>query len=78
MIVCVSCSCLYRNTTVKALVTTGQDKFYSNGLDLQEMMKSSDGGQDFLRSVQRLFNKILVFPKPTIAAINGIVINARY
>ncbi len=64
----------YRNDGIKALVTTGHDKFYSNGLDLPEMMNSTDGGQNFLRSFQKVLNKILVFPKPTIAAINGLVI----
>ena len=56
---------------MKALVTTGSGKFYSYGLDLEEMTKSQDGGREFLRTVHKLFNKILVFPKPTIAALNG-------
>ncbi len=60
-------------------MTTGVGKFYSNGLDLQEMMtKSNDGGQEFLRSAQKLFHRLLVFPKPTIAALNGRVCALHY
>ncbi len=55
-----------------ALVTTGEGKFYSNGLDLAWM--SSDEGKaepGFIGSVLRLFARYLVFPLPTAAAING-------
>ena len=62
---------ILRNDSARALVTTGLGKFYSNGLDLQEMMKSNDGGREFLRSAQKVFHRLLVFPKPTVAALNG-------
>lgn len=55
-----------------ALVTTGQDKFYSNGLDLSWM--AGDGaaeGFGFVRSVMKLLGRLLAFPMPTAAAING-------
>ena len=54
------------------LVTVGEGKFYSNGLDLTWM--ASDEGQvepGFIGSVLRLFARFLVFPLPTAAAING-------
>jgi len=54
------------------LVTTGEGKFYSNGLDLTWM--TSDEGRanpEFIGSVLRLFARLLVFPLPTAAAMNG-------
>lgn len=56
-----------------ALVTTGgDDKFYSNGLDLAWM--GGDGAKDapeFVKTVHKLFGRMLTFPLPTVAAING-------
>ena len=53
-----------------ALVTIGTEKFYSNGLDLDWMASAGSGG-DFLASVLRLLGRVLGFPVPTVAAING-------
>jgi len=55
-----------------ALVTTGEDKFYSNGLDLAWM--AGDGreeGPAFVSDVLRLLGRVLTFPVPTVAALNG-------
>lgn len=56
-----------------ALVTTGAEtKFYSNGLDLEWL--SGDGKTEkpqFIASVSNLFVRMLSFPIPTVAAING-------
>lgn len=56
-----------------ALVTTGgEEKFYSNGLDLAWL--SGDGRSEqpsFIASVSKLFARVLSFPLPTVAAING-------
>ena len=54
-----------------ALVTTGEGKFYSNGLDLDWLMSAGDEGNGFLDDVHRLFGRILTFPAITVAAING-------
>lgn len=55
-----------------ALVTTGEGKFYSNGLDLAWL--GGDGkaeAEPFLADVHRMFARFLAFPVPTVAAING-------
>ena len=55
-----------------ALVTTGMGKFYSNGFDMVEMM--TDGGaklDPLLGGTLRIFSRILTFPMPTVAAVNG-------
>src|SRR5262245_39063894 len=55
-----------------ALVTTGSDKFYSNGLDLAWI--TGDGaheGTAFVSDFLRFLGRVLAFPVPTVAAING-------
>jgi enoyl-CoA hydratase/carnithine racemase len=62
-----------RSSGPAALVTTGgQEKFYSNGLDLTWMAAdgASEGGA-FVAAVLKLLGRVLVFPVPTVAAING-------
>jgi enoyl-CoA hydratase/carnithine racemase len=55
-----------------ALVTIGDGRFYSNGLDLA-WMGGEDGerAQALLEEVLRLFARILAFPAYSVAAING-------
>ncbi len=56
-----------------ALVTTGASpKFYSNGLDLAWL--AGDGqneGGAFVGDVIRFLGRVMAFPVPTVAAING-------
>jgi enoyl-CoA hydratase/carnithine racemase len=54
-----------------AVVTTGDAKFYSNGLDLDWMAGAGDDSGPMLRDVQRLFGRLLLFPAFTVAAVNG-------
>lgn len=56
----------------KALVSVGSGRFYSTGLDLAWL--AGDGraeAADFVFRLQRLFARILLFPIPTVAALNG-------
>lgn len=56
----------------KALVTTGTDKFYSNGLDLEYMMgEGQERAQEYLSSVLAILGRVLIFPAPTVSAVNG-------
>jgi enoyl-CoA hydratase/carnithine racemase len=55
-----------------ALVTTGEGKFYSNGLDLTWLMGDGVGEVEaFMGDVHRLFARFLSFPTATVAAMNG-------
>lgn len=54
-----------------ALVTTGEGKFYSNGLDLAWMGTDGVDAIAFVRTVHRLLGRMLAFPRPTVAALNG-------
>ena len=56
----------------KALVTIGEGKHYSLGLDLDRMATMSGlGSFDFLYKVQALLARLLTFPLVTVAAMNG-------
>jgi enoyl-CoA hydratase/carnithine racemase len=55
-----------------ALVTIGESKFYSNGLDLEWMSQAgAKGAFDNIGRVHALLGRMLGFPCITIAAING-------
>jgi enoyl-CoA hydratase/carnithine racemase len=54
-----------------AVVTTGQGKFFSNGLDLDWMGQAGDDAGPMVADVQRLLGRLLVLPAVTVAAVNG-------
>jgi enoyl-CoA hydratase/carnithine racemase len=57
----------------KALVTIGSGKFYSNGLDLDEMARGGTPAhaERYLHDVLAILGRFLVFPAVTVAAVNG-------
>ena len=55
----------------KAVVTTGVGKFYSNGLDLAFMAENPNEAEANLREVHALFARVLTFPAPMVAALQG-------
>ncbi|HWV84203.1 MAG TPA: enoyl-CoA hydratase-related protein [Capillimicrobium sp.] len=55
----------------RALVTTATGKFFSNGLDLDWLGRHADRVDDYVASVHELFARVLAFPAPTVAAIQG-------
>jgi Delta3-Delta2-enoyl-CoA isomerase len=59
-----------------ALVTTGEGKFFSNGLALEWMMRGESEGDPGrsnrnLEAVYGMLARVLTFPLPTVAAVNG-------
>jgi Delta3-Delta2-enoyl-CoA isomerase len=54
-----------------ALVTTGEGKFYSNGMDLDWLATVPDQAGDYLHAIYRLLGRVLSFPAITVAAVNG-------
>jgi enoyl-CoA hydratase len=54
-----------------ALVTTGDGKFFSNGLDLDWLMAGGEGTEGFVDEVHRLLGRVLGFNAVTVAAVNG-------
>ena len=66
---------LEQNTTIGALIITGQQGVFSGGADLkftQELMsKNPKDALEFIRGSRRFFDKISSFERPAIAAISG-------
>ncbi|EDV19995.1 Enoyl-CoA delta isomerase 1, peroxisomal [Trichoplax sp. H2] len=57
---------------IQAVITTSTGKFFSNGLDLDWLNKQSESTrQKSLYESGVLIGRILTFPIPTVAAING-------
>jgi Delta3-Delta2-enoyl-CoA isomerase len=54
-----------------ALVTTGDGKFYSNGLDLGWLATAGPEAAGFVAGVHRLLGRVIGFPAVTVAAVNG-------
>jgi enoyl-CoA hydratase/carnithine racemase len=54
-----------------ALVTTGAGRFYSNGLDLAGLAALGERAWDAVRGFEALLARLLAFPLPTVAALNG-------
>lgn len=58
-----------------ALVTTGEGKFFSNGLDMATLAEAGKAGRAglaaYIGRAHRLFARVLAFPRVTVAALNG-------
>jgi enoyl-CoA hydratase/carnithine racemase len=60
------------DTTATGFVLTGNDKFFSNGFDLEYLgSRTGDDLMAFILGAQKLVARMLTFPLPTVAAING-------
>jgi enoyl-CoA hydratase/carnithine racemase len=55
----------------KAVVTKATGKFWSNGLDLDWLTANGDQAGAYYASVHGLFARVLAFPVPTVAAVQG-------
>ena len=57
---------------MKAVITTGEGKFYSNGLDVEYLLSLDVKKRlDLLSDAQKLMRRVLTFPAVTVAAMNG-------
>lgn len=61
-----------RSAGPAALVTVGEDKFYSNGLDLTWLTgEGAPEGPAFVAGFLAFLGRVLALPVPTVAAMNG-------
>ena len=65
-----------QTASIRAVVVTGQGKFFSNGMDLkwideQKGSSSSHSIDTIQKQAELLLSRLLCFSMPTIAAING-------
>jgi enoyl-CoA hydratase/carnithine racemase len=64
-----------RNDELRALVLTGNGPAFCAGADLKEVLAGADlapGEADFLDRADAVFGMLRRFPKPVIAALNGV------
>ena len=62
----------FRNKDVQFLITTGDGKFYSNGIDLEFLgMCTAEEKLKTINGFPSAILRLLTFPVPTIAALNG-------
>lgn len=54
-----------------AVVITGEERFFSNGLDLEAFAADPDGAGAVVDEVHRLFGRLLLLPAYTVSALNG-------
>jgi len=63
---------------VRALVITGTGRAFCAGADLKEVAEmqahAKPGDPDFLEVVRTVFDELRTFPKPVIAAVNGLAL----
>ncbi|VDI15771.1 Hypothetical predicted protein, partial [Mytilus galloprovincialis] len=60
------------NKDCKALITTSEGKFYSNGIDLDWLLKQPEViAKKFSSLLHDTLWRIMHFPLPTVAALNG-------
>mmetsp|Transcript_55887 Transcript_55887/g.112020 ORF Transcript_55887/g.112020 Transcript_55887/m.112020 type:complete len:244 (-) Transcript_55887:216-947(-) len=52
------------------VLTGGSGKFFSNGFDIEWLM-GADSSSDALTALHGLFRRLLLYPVPTVCAING-------
>ncbi|GFS11554.1 enoyl-CoA delta isomerase 1, peroxisomal-like [Elysia marginata] len=62
-----------KNKACKGLITTGKGKFYGNGLDLKWLstLNSPETMKEFYKKLAVWLKRLLLFPLPTLAALNG-------
>ena len=61
------------DTAVRAVVVVGEGHFWSNGLDLAYLDSvTPEKGVQFTAEINALMARILCFPIPTVAALNGL------
>ena len=59
------------NENVRAVVLTAEGKYFCNGFDLRFLQQETQMMDDVQRATEKLCSRILSFPKPTVAAVNG-------
>ena len=63
---------LENDDAVKAIILTGQGKFFSFGFDIPGFLSySRDAFTRFVTKFTNLYTYMFLFPKPIVAAVNG-------
>ncbi|KAK3603394.1 hypothetical protein CHS0354_009376 [Potamilus streckersoni] len=64
--------CIFSKPDIKILITIGSGKFFSNGIDLEWLAtQSTDEVQKYIDALNSLMLRLMVYPIPTVAVVNG-------
>jgi enoyl-CoA hydratase len=64
---------------IRVLIFTGRGRAFSSGADLKESPKrTKEQYREYLEQLQKVSLRLIEFPKPTIAAINGYALGSGY
>ena len=67
------------DANIKALIFTGHGRAFSTGADLKDSKdRTPEAYRKYLEALQEASKKIIHFPKPTLAAINGYALGSGY
>ena len=67
------------DSAVKVVILTGEGRAFSSGADLKESRnRSAEAYRTYLEGLQAVSRKVILFEKPTIAAINGYALGSGY
>jgi len=67
------------DTDIKAVIFTGEGRAFSTGADLKDSKgRSLTAYRNYLVHLQEVSRRIIRFPKPTIAAVNGYALGSGY
>ncbi len=67
------------DSAVKAVIFTGEGRAFSTGADLKDSKgRTLAAYRDYLVHLQEVSRRIIRFPKPTIAAVNGYALGSGY
>jgi len=70
---------LAEDSETSAVILTGGDYIFSAGMDVKEMMLlTSDGIDDYFKSISEYLKQIYNFHKPVIAAVGGIALGGGF
>ncbi len=65
--------------SIRVVIFTGEGRAFSTGADLKESRtRSLEDYRDYLSELQEVSRRIIRYPKPTIAAINGYAVGSGY
>jgi enoyl-CoA hydratase len=68
-----------QDAAIKVVIVTGEGRAFSTGADLKESKtRSIEDYRDYLVELQEASRKLIRFPKPTIAAVNGYALGSGY
>jgi enoyl-CoA hydratase/carnithine racemase len=65
-----------QDSSVRVIILTGKDKIFSSGMNVQCFLNHQEpvNAAMFAESVPKMFETLIDFPKPIIAAVNGVAV----